>query len=173
MLVAAVHAVQSAAAEPSTPSISAIGDSFKFEWPSSPAKDQRVKLDVLGNDAGSGLQIVGLKLTPAMQGTPSISGNKRFIFYMWVVRQSNHMRCMLHALDHLLRSRAQCSVMLVPDLYVWLHGSVLEQGRCWCAVARLYGQHCTVGSQLLLKNASRKHCGTAGRCSKSWPSCSH
>jgi hypothetical protein len=40
-----------------------------------------VRLDVLGNDAGTGLQIVGLKLMPAMQGAPRIAGNKRFIFY--------------------------------------------------------------------------------------------
>ncbi|WIA14123.1 hypothetical protein OEZ85_002667 [Tetradesmus obliquus] len=67
--------------QPATPSISAAGDSFKFEWPGSPARQQRVRLDVLGNDAGSGLQLVGLKLTPSMQGVPSIAGNKRFVIY--------------------------------------------------------------------------------------------
>lgn len=40
-----------------------------------------MRLDVLGNDAGSGLQLVGLKLTPSMQGVPSIAGNKRFVIY--------------------------------------------------------------------------------------------
>jgi hypothetical protein len=67
--------------EPSTPSISPVGDSFRFEWPSKPVRDQRVRLDVLGNDAGSSLQIVGLKLSASMQGKPSISGNKKSIWY--------------------------------------------------------------------------------------------